>query len=290
MDRESETTIDLGSSGVASYLDERFVLVVSTSLTVRLPAQFAAAVRTAAELRDHVSQGKLWAVRASSCRLDLGLRFDADAGFRQGRQHSLLSAFEASHVWQALGLQLRRETTAPTDSELHTYYLQHASEHSALVTPDNVPCVYLSNWHCALSFGTKSPSTDTPETLSRVVTLKLPPRKLRRFAARKRPWAQPTIGKRRQQPGPKHEVISTKSWPHDTTAPEDPEFFSFPTDLQNARLGHLIDAALSLVLGLKRRFEIFQTDSPPALSLVDIAPTIFHPLYLQVSPPCRRLV
>lgn len=172
---------------------------------------------------------------------------------------------------------------------LHTFYLQHDLERSALIAPENVPCVYISNWHCGFSFGVKPNSTDaignetlTPKTLSKIVTLKLPSRKLQRFAARKRPWGQMTIEKQRQQPGPKHEIAPTKILPDDTTTPD---FFFFPTHLQNERLGHLIHAALSSILGLRRRFADIRVDPPPALCLVDIAPTVFHSLYLQVSFP-----
>lgn len=172
---------------------------------------------------------------------------------------------------------------------LHTFYLQHALEHSALVAPENIPCVYISNWQCGFSFGVKPNSTDaignetlTQKTLSKTVAPKLPSRNLQRFAVRKRPWKQATVGKQRQQPGPKQEIALTRILLDETTTPD---FFSFPTHLQNERLGHLIHAALSSILGLRRRFTDIRVDPPPALCLVDIAPTVFHSLYLQVSIP-----
>lgn len=89
-----ETKIDLGSFTIASYLDERFVLAVSTSVTLRLPEQYASTVRTAIDLRDHIKQGNLWAARASACKIDLYLGFEAYAGSREGMQDTLLAAFE----------------------------------------------------------------------------------------------------------------------------------------------------------------------------------------------------
>lgn len=89
-----ETKIDLGSLNIASYLDERFILVVSTSVTLHLPEQYASTVRTATDLRDHVKQGLLWAARASSCKIDLHLHFKAFAGSRKGLEDALLAAFE----------------------------------------------------------------------------------------------------------------------------------------------------------------------------------------------------
>lgn len=94
-----KTKIDLGGCNVVSYLDERFVLAVSSSVTLSLPEQYSA-VQTAPELRDYVKRGKLWVTRASSCQLDLSLRFDTCDGSREGMKANLLDIFEACPVRQ----------------------------------------------------------------------------------------------------------------------------------------------------------------------------------------------
>lgn len=98
MDREAK--IDLGSCTIASYLDEGFALAVSTSVTLHLPEQYSA-VPTAVELRDHVRQGKIWTARASSCHLELSLRFEACVDSREDMKDTLLAAFEACPVSQS---------------------------------------------------------------------------------------------------------------------------------------------------------------------------------------------
>lgn len=95
MDRE--TKIDLGSYNIASYLDERFVLVASTSLTLRLPEQYSS-IRTAADIHENVKRGKLWAMRASSCRLELCLHFETSVAPPDEVQDTLVAAFETCPV------------------------------------------------------------------------------------------------------------------------------------------------------------------------------------------------
>lgn len=173
---------------------------------------------------------------------------------------------------------------------IHTYYLQHVSEHSALVAPKDVPCVYLSTWHCELTFGARKPSTRdigseflAPKKYSKIVTFKLPPRRLRRFAARKQRWNMVPTGPHEQQSGSKPKMAPLQSFADYAMVTEEAEFFSIPTHLQKKRLEHLIHAALSSVLGLRKKFAGIRIKSSQSLSLLDIAPTIFHSMYFQAS-------
>lgn len=173
---------------------------------------------------------------------------------------------------------------------LHMYYLQHGSEHSALVTPEGVPCVYISTWHCELSFGVREDTTAieaaVPKALSKIVTLRLPPKKLRRFAARRQRWNEGMNNRmQKRESDSKSKTARPENWPGDAIVTEEPEFYSFPAYLQNERLEHLIHTALSSVLGIRKRFAGIRVEPSQSLSLLDIAPTIFNALYLQVSFP-----
>lgn len=199
-------------------------------------------------------------------------------------------------MWEALGLQLRRETSTNeftlAPGALHTYYLQHVSEHSALITPTGVPCVYISTWHCDFSFVSKPAPTcfvgaevTRPKILSKIVTLKLQPKKLRRFAKRKQFLSHTTARQQRRQSVVQRRTAPTvppaKLSDH-VTATEEPEFCSLPLHMQYKRLEHLMYAALSSVLGLRRKLVDIRIKHSQALTLVDIAPTVFNTLHLQV--------
>lgn len=92
-----DVTIDLGNFNLASYLDENFVLAVSTSITLCLPEQYSG-IPTASELFDQVKLGKLWTTRAGSCHLKLGVGFEAYTGFEGDMENMVIRAFETFPV------------------------------------------------------------------------------------------------------------------------------------------------------------------------------------------------
>lgn len=90
-----DVTVDLGSFSISSYLDKNFVLAVSTSALLSMPAQYPN-IHTAADLRDQVQAGSLWIARAGSCHIELSIAFGDSLkdGSREHLQRMFVEAFE----------------------------------------------------------------------------------------------------------------------------------------------------------------------------------------------------
>lgn len=175
--------------------------------------------------------------------------------------------------------------------------MQHAQQSSSLLTPDHVPCVYLSALSCSLSFGTRKESVQEvrkeariQDRKTKVVTFRLPPKKLRRFFARKKKWDGSVNRTERKRRRARNSILasSTDKLARNTATstprafePE-PELYGFPPHIQNQRLEYLTHAALDSLLGLRKRFADFRLESPQSPSLLDIAPAVLNAVYFQV--------
>lgn len=90
-----DVTFDLGSFSLSSYLDENFVLTVSTSILMSVPVQHPG-ICTATNLRDQVQAGLLWVTRAGSCLIELSIDFEdsLESDTRKSLQCMVVEAFE----------------------------------------------------------------------------------------------------------------------------------------------------------------------------------------------------
>lgn len=88
-------TFDSGSFAISSYLDNNFVLAVSTRIVLAIPAAFSN-VSTVSGLRDHVQNGSLWIARAGSCHIELDVGFGEsfEVGTRDVLKCMCVEAFE----------------------------------------------------------------------------------------------------------------------------------------------------------------------------------------------------
>lgn len=88
-------TFDSGSFTISSYLDNNFVLTVSTRIIIALPAGFSD-VSTVAGLRDQIQNGSLWIARAGSCHIELEIGFGKSFGdgTPDSIKHMCVEAFE----------------------------------------------------------------------------------------------------------------------------------------------------------------------------------------------------
>ncbi|KAJ4424466.1 hypothetical protein N0V82_000790 [Gnomoniopsis sp. IMI 355080] len=106
-------------------------------------------------------------------------------GSREDIQRMCVEAFENFPVWDALGIDLRREYNRFNElrgsRSLFPYSIQHNQNDSGLISPDQVLCAHLSALSCKFTFKSKSSTTkaksgateiDTPKT---VIILKVLP-------------------------------------------------------------------------------------------------------------------
>lgn len=308
-----DVSVDLETFTLSSSLDKSFVLAVRTSILLSLPDDHSGAP-TASELRDQVKTGSLWITRAGSCTFALSIHFEDPLtdNVREDLEHTIVGAFEAFPVsqfyhvyesssladtkqaWSALGLDIRREYNGfhdqPGSDTPYPYSIHHVRTNSSLVSPDRVPCAFLTTVSCNLSFeAKKTPAQEIqlragPKTnKTRIVTLKLPPRKLRRFAKRK-----PRDDERNHLPKirpMKSRLTTLKVLPHELrrTAVENPGFYGLATGLQQERLQNLTHTALKSLLGLGKRFLGFRfLHRPECPTLLEIAPAVWNARYFQV--------
>lgn len=96
-----QVTFDSGSFTISSYLDNNFVLAVSTCIVLAVPAEFSN-TSIVAGLRDQVQNGSLWIARAGSCHieLDIGFGVSFEDGTREALKCMCVEAFENFPVSQ----------------------------------------------------------------------------------------------------------------------------------------------------------------------------------------------
>lgn len=94
-----EVNIDVASFSISSYLDQNFVLVVSTSALISVPVQYSD-MSTASNLHEQVKNGSLWVARAGSCHIELSIGFGGSLkdGSRQYMLRTCVEAFENCSV------------------------------------------------------------------------------------------------------------------------------------------------------------------------------------------------
>lgn len=94
-----DVTVDLGTYTISRYLDKKFALAVTVSMSLCLPKEHPS-VQTAAELREKVTAGSLWISRAGSCIFELSVDFDdpPDDDLRENLEHMVVDAFETFPV------------------------------------------------------------------------------------------------------------------------------------------------------------------------------------------------
>lgn len=307
-----DVILDLGTYEISNDVDQKLVLAVTTSMSLSLPAGHADDP-TAAELHEQVRAGSLWFTRAGSCNFELGISFHAllGDGVREDLERMVISAFERFPVgelygtvkdmtadriqgWVVLGLELRREFNIFCDlrdpAVPYTYSIQHTRPNSGLFAPDHVSCAYLSKLSCSLSFETmgnmaqalQKEALDQPKKVA-IVTLRVPSRKLRKFAKRKLTDDQleRQYSDRRKRP---KGVASSILLPHLQGATVDePELYSLAAESQEKRLESLTNVALNSLFGLKKRFPgVRLTGRAKFPALLDLSPAVWNARYFQV--------
>lgn len=149
-------------------------------------------------------------------------------------------------------------------------------------------CAYLSTLTCEMAFGTKTDVAQQTRKealavpkMTRIVNLRLPSRKLRRFAKKKQRWD----GAPKMARPNKSRTITSKGSPKQLprVARKQPVTYSWVPSLQEGRLEQLTHTALYYLLGLKKKFSdthfLVRADSP---SLLEMAPAVWNARYFLV--------
>lgn len=266
-------------------------------------------VRTAAELGEKVRAGCLWITRGSSCSFELRVAFEdlIRKHQQENLDHVVITAFEALPVssvspfsavspthpcqaWASLGLDLRRKfdrfhgfqrTGMP-----YSYSIQHIHRNSALVTLEHVPCAHLSMLYCQLSFESSKRATQVTPMKSnarlknrRIVTLHIPPRKLKKIAEAKN---EDRFGMNNRGKPLKFGLRVTQARLARSTANESGR--RNPTSQVDVKeIDDFTRVALNLLLGLRQKYSGVRIQNMTKFTtLLELAPAVWDAHYFQV--------